>query len=202
MALTNNPYATVEQVKAALDLQGTDKDTLLTELIGEAQDLIDALIGYRHQTTTVAATYQYDGNDAEQLWIDDIVSMTSVTQVVRDALTGSITDTVDLTTLVCLGPANTSPQYILEFFQEGREFPRGKRNIEVTGVFGNPTIDPRLTRATIRLVTQYWGMMSTYYTDMIADQGGLRQHYSKKLPDDVERIIGSFHQTLFLSREK
>lgn len=196
MAWTTVPYTTVDEVKEALDLQGTDKDEFITRMIGEAQDLLDARIGYTHQVMDADAVYLYGGNGNNQLWVDDFVSITKVEELVRTA--GVITVINDITTRVLAGPANKSPQYILEFADDTEVFTIGRQNYRLTATFGNPTVDPRLTRATLRLVTHWYGMMSTYYADMISDQSGLRQHYKKSIPDDVEQIIGTFHETLFI----
>jgi len=206
MPWTTNPYATLTQVKTALDLQGTDQDTFLTELLGEAQDLLDEKIGYPHQTngTTLApVTNVYSGKNSCQLWIDDCIQITQVLEVTYNVVLGTIasvtSQSVDITADVILGPDNTSPGYILSRHSE-MPFLLGRQNYHVSGVWGEPAIPARLTRACERLVTHWYGQKQTSYADTIAENQGVRLRYNKEIPKDVMEIIRTFTRTLFLAR--
>jgi hypothetical protein len=206
VTFTTTPYATVNQVKVALNLQSTQYDSWLTELIVEAQSAIDAEVGYTFQTDgTVAspATRIYNGNGNHKLLIDDCVQVVSVTETVYSVLLGTIasvtSQTLDRTADIQLLPLNHSPGYMLERLS-GLEFTAGVGNWSVGGVWGHATIPADITRATVRLTTHYFLMRQTNYADRMSEQGNVRVLYTKEIPKDVMQIIQRYKRTLFLSR--
>lgn len=202
MAFTNNPYCTLAQVKAALDIQSTDANRdnwISNDLIPAAQALIDQYCNRTWQTdgtVDVPATRKYDGTDHAYMLVDECVSVSQVLQVVGSSQT-------DITTDVVLLPNsqvnNGNPGWKLgRILADG--FESGTQNYIVKGVFGNPNIPAPITRACVRLVGQWVKLRDANYADSMSEQGGMRQHFSKKLPDDVVAILDQYRRTMMFGR--
>jgi hypothetical protein len=216
MAWSTNPYATLSQLQLACDLsdnQITADGSWIQELLVEAQEDIDSYLGFRFQTdgtTQSPATRVYDGNDMHELFIDRCVSISQVletqwtiTMGTNGQLRQTQTNQVDITADVVLGPNNYSSRLIPSGYmlrrKSGYPFVNGSQNYQVSGVFGIAVIPPNITRATCRLVAHYYKMRDTNYSDIIAEQGGVRQKYTKQMPIDVVEILDKFKRRRFLA---
>jgi hypothetical protein len=222
MTWTTQAYCTLTDVKTLLDpTLGTQDDTFLQTLIVQAQADLDNEIGFSFQqngTTQSPVTYYYDGEGKPELWIDDLVSLTSVIEtytVTYMAASGiwqtGTTQTYDITADVIVKPNNYAqlgvPGHKL-VRNSGYEFKEGVQNYAVTGVFGQPYIAGQtypgvpndLSRACARLVVHYYKMRDTAYADMVQEQGNVRIHYSKDWPDDVKRVVAKYQHSPFFSR--
>ncbi len=206
---TTNPYCQLADVKAALGLQSVQFDAWIPTLIIQAQAEIDQYIGYSFQTdgTTQTPTQRtYSGNDADVLYTGDIVSLTQVQEIAYNITVDfsgfyNVTSqtTQDITTDCVIGPSNQNPGWQLERLS-GLEFHRGKRNYVVSGIFGNPTIPANIQRACIRIATHWFKMKDTAYADILVEQGGVKQRYTKQLPADVVEILEHYRKRGFYSR--
>jgi len=206
MTWTTNPYATVAQVKAALDITSTQYDGWLTELLEDAQSEIDSEVGYPFQTDgTVSSptTRIFSGNDGPSLWIDDCIQIVQVTETIYNVVLGTIasvtSQSTDITADVVLGPANISPGYILRRLS-GNVFMAGYQNYTIKAQWGQTTIPSDITRVTIRLTCHYFLQRKTNYAESMSAQGNVRLHYPKDIPMDVQRIIKRHKRTLTLAR--
>jgi hypothetical protein len=208
MAWTTNPYATLQQVKNALDLQSTSDDVWLQELITEAQSAIDRYVGYPFQTdgdSTTPATRTYDGTGEPMLFIDYCQQLTQVLEMNYGLVlstggafqVGSV-QSLDITSDIILGPANTSPGYTLRRRSELCFMP-DRQNYVISGIFGIPAIPPDITRACVRLTIHYYKMRDVNYADIMTEQGGVRQAYYKPIPADVIEILQRYKRRLFLA---
>jgi hypothetical protein len=216
MSWTTNPYATLSQVQAACDLsanQITADGSWVQELLVEAQEDIDNYLGYRFQTDGTllsSATRIYDGNDMFELYIDRCVSIAQVLETQWTITMGTNgeyqqtqTSQVDITQDVSLGPNNFSSRMIPSGYmlrrKSGYPFVYGSQNYQLSGIFGINVIPPNITRAACRLVAHYYKMRDTNYSDIIAEQGGVRQKYTKQMPIDVVEILDKFRRRRFLA---
>lgn len=214
MAYTNNPYCTLAQVHSALDLTSTAWDNwIANDLIPEAQAFIDEYCGRTWQTDGTVATPTtrlYDGNDRDTLLVDEIVSITSVSETSYLVVLGASgqfnlasTTTVNITADVVLGPTRLvnlgQSGYTLRRIT-GLPFTQGMRNYAVVGVFGNANLPPAISRAAVRLCVHWYKMRDTNYADLLTEQGGVRQHYSKQLPADIVEVLDRYRRRPMLSR--
>ena len=71
MAWTTNPYCVLADVKTAMNVTSTTDDAWITDLITEAQADIDRYLCFMFQEDGPGTYRLYDGQDAEQLWIDN-----------------------------------------------------------------------------------------------------------------------------------
>ena len=201
MALTTNPYVTVDEVKAILNLQSTAKDELIQTMIEEAQDAIDEVLGYSFQSET--ATRMFDGNGLDFLMVGDIASITTVTE-----------DGLDITSDCVIGPYNRTPGWKIVRKTQALAglamvippnvdfigFSEGRQNIAVTGTWGYTTVPDWCKRVTKRLVVHWFKMLDTAYSDYTFEQGGIRQKYNKAMPDDVKEILCMKARRMFAAR--
>lgn len=209
MPFTTNPYCALADVKAALGISSTQDDAWLTALIPMAQAYIDREVGYQFQTDGTVpspATRLYSGNDAAQMYIDDCIQLVQVIETNYNLFVngngqwqnGSQT-TSDITADVVLGPDNANPGYLI-YRLSGLPFYRGRQNYKVLGVFGEPSIPAEISYACIRLVVHYYKKRETNYADVLSDNMGVKERYSKQVPQDVMEILLNYKRRLFLAR--
>lgn len=180
-------------------------------------------------TSNTPATRIYDGAGLDSLWIDDLISLyggggctptpcgavfetTRVTYLSTNGVwVPGTTTTYDITADIILQPNNYASYNIPArkmVRNSGLDFAAGKQNYKVMGIFGEPIITGQtypgvpndLSRACIRLVVHYYKMRDTNYADMMQEQGGIRERYTKDWPDDVKRIVAKYSHTRFLTR--
>lgn len=206
MPYSTNPYCDNADVKMALDPQmGTTDDTFIDQLITQAQDVIDTAIGYSFQqdgTSTSPTMRVYDGSNPRSLIVDPMQLLTQVVEVQRVSMVGpdgvwqlGNILTVDITADCVLTPNNNPNPFILKRIS-GVEFLPGLQNYQVSGVFGQPVAPPGIQRATIRLVVHWFKMRDTNYADVMQEQGGVREKYTKDIPADVLQIIDFYRHKL------
>lgn len=221
MAWTTQAYTTLSDVKAALDpnLSSSD-DSFLSDLILQAQADVDREVGYPFQQDGASGnwtTRYFDGNGKTVLMIDDLIQLSSTsTGSVIEIYTSTSqsadgvwligqTVTTDITADIVLKPNNTVPAYLLQR-RSGLPFNEGLQNYSVTGSFGQPILPGQkypgvpndIWRATTRLVTHYYKMRDTNYSDLVQEQGGVRERYSKVMPPDVVEILERYKRRLFI----
>jgi hypothetical protein len=212
VAFTTNPYCDLVDVKTAMSVTSTADDAWITELINEAQADIDRYVGYPFQTDgTVSspATRLYDGNDDDQLWIDDCLSFTSVIETVwnpyigaNGAFTLGNPQTIDITADCIAQPNNASPQYILRRLS-GLPFQYGRQNYKVLGVFGQPSIPLPITRACKLLVIHYFKRRdASYGMKTSTKQYGQKTQGPVDMPEEVCCILDKYRPRWFLSRSR
>ena len=214
MPFTTNPYADVQQVYNALSLSSTAAaadGTWISELLVEAQAEIDAYLGFSFQTdgtTQSPSSRVYDGTDGYTLFIpgDRIISITQVLETTYNTylsqqgiFVSGTTETIDITADCFLGPNNFGPYgyFLLKRKTLGATFVQGNQNYVVSGVFGRPSIPNDISRACVRTAVHWYQMRNTAYADMMQEQGGVRQHFKKGLPDDVCEILGRYYPRVF-----
>jgi hypothetical protein len=186
MSWTTNAYCTRAQVKLALDIQADDQDSFLDELIPEAQAEIDAELGYSFQQD-VSGTRLYSGNDTDTLLIDDLITLTSVTDLDTDEV---------ITSDVVLGPDNTSPGFKL--IRETGTWNAGNQNYQVVGTWGQPSVPADIRRATVRLVVHMYKLQQAAYGATGTTSYG-KAKYLSDWPDDVCRIVERHRHRVFYS---
>lgn len=200
-----NDYTTLANVKAQIPESGigstTDYDALLTSLITSSSRMIDKYLGvqagYFYPTTDDVTRY-YDGNNSDELKIDDFVSITSLGVAEQGGLQStdyfSWTST-DYYTHPYNAVANGQPYNTLVVDVENGEksyFPRYRKAIKVTGIFGFSTTTPELIAQACMTQTLHWYMRAKNAwqnkganEQFLVDTGG-------KLDEDVKTMLNGF----------
>jgi len=199
---------------------GTDDDAFISSQIINAQSDLDAQIGFSFQqdgTAMSPASRIYDGTGAPFLMIDNLVSLSSVVEVIRFSYQGingvwlsGVSTTNTITADVVCKPNNFAskglPAYKL-VRTSGNTFAAGTLNYTVSGVFGMPIVANQVTpgvpndisRACLRLAIHYFKMRDTAYADMVQAQGGIREKYMKGWPEDVKDTVRNHQRTRFFN---
>ena len=209
MAFTNKAYTTVDDVKAAMDSTTTANDDLLQAFIGQAQAYIDEYLGFSFQTDGTAAspaTRTYDGNGGEQLLIDRCLNLVSVkTQgyTISTQSDGSVIRTLntarDISGDCFLGPMGLDAGFIVE--RQTGFFPLGKRNIVVTGVFGqSATIPADIKRAATRLAIHFMKQVDANYQNQVGGGQLGVPVFTQDIPSDVCAILDRRKPRIFRAR--
>lgn len=204
MAITTNPYCTLQDVKDALALKtsATANDAWISTLIVQAQTQIDRRIGYSFQTEGTAeepVVKMFSGQDIDFLYVPSIIQLIQVTQFsTGSGQSGLFTrSTQDVTDDCYIGPDNEFPGWevrrIMGCFYQGR------RNYSVSAEWGYPSIPDDISRACIRIAIHFYKMRDTNYADVLNEQGSIRQKYNKQLPLDVVEILDEYRKTAFYS---
>lgn len=173
------------------------------------------LIALAPAPTTVPAMRMYDGSEDTFLWIDNLLTLAQVQQIVFFSYLNNNTvwqngtnTTQDITADIILKPndyvSRGIPAHKL-MRNSGLTFPAGTQNIVVSGVFGWPTTSDQIyqgvpndiSRATARLAVHYFKMRDTAYADIVQSQGGIREKYDKGWPKDVMETINNYQRTRF-----
>lgn len=208
MSWTRKPYCSTDDVKALLSKRSTTDDDFIAAMIVDAQAWIDERLGFSFQTdgtSAVPASRLYDGNDHDQLLINHCVSFASVlvrTYLVTANPGGGFTRTFtsdDVTGDTLLGPQGRDPGFILS--RLNGEFPLGRQNIEVQGVFGYSSVPADISRACARLAAHYVLARDAGYEDKRA--GGTAAGYGSRtfkatsIPEDIECAVDHHRRRVF-----
>ena len=214
MAWTTNPYCALADVKTAMNVTTTTDDTWIGVLITEAQADIDQYLGYSFQQD-VGTSRIYDGNDDDQLWIDDCQSFTQVLETVfnpfigaNGAFTLGSPLTLDITADCIAQPNNAGSQtdtrsfYLLRRLT-GLPFQFGRQNYKVTGTWGFTAIPVPITRACKLLTIHYYKRRDAAYgMKTSVKQYGQKTQEPYDMPEEVCCILDKYKRRLFLSRSR
>jgi len=201
-------YCTLQEVKNQIPESGlkdsTDYDLLIGGLITACSRLIDREVGrhdgYFYATTSTVRTY--DGNGNVRMWIDDAVSVTKL----EVSEVGGL-NTTDFSEWSAsdwyVHPYNDSPKRAIIIDRlNGAEtsFPRYRKNIKVTGVFGHSATPPAQVRQACLIQVIRWYMRSKQaYADsgaspevgqMTVNVGG--RAAQPQLDSDVRLLLAPF----------
>ena len=129
-----NEYATTASLKARLGITGSGSDTVLGEVLEGASRLIDGFTG-RTFYGSEAETRYFTTDDTGTVFIDDLVSVTSVkTDEDGDRTYERTWASTDYDLL----PHNVTPKTRLVLAPEGRYvFPTLPRSVQIVGTWGN-----------------------------------------------------------------
>lgn len=156
MTITN-AYCSLAELKAEQHIPDTDDDATLEQAIEAASRAIDDACG-RTFYQAAAATRYYTAEDGELLFVDDLVSVTSLT---TDEIGDRTYSTTWLTTDYDLEPYNAAALgkpylWIRQAPLGQRWFPTGRRGVKIVGTFGWPAVPPQAKRACLIQAARYW----------------------------------------------
>ncbi|MBX5461639.1 MAG: hypothetical protein IRZ28_11185 [Steroidobacteraceae bacterium] len=153
-----NQYAAAADLKATLSLSGeTFADADIELALSAASRGIDSICGRRFWADADDVVRHYTPDDARELRIDDLVTLTSLKT--SPAGDGQFTDVWTVNTDFVLGPLNADldgrPWTRIEVHPSGRfRLPCHPRSVEVTGRFGWPAVPDTVKQATIVLASK------------------------------------------------
>jgi hypothetical protein len=133
-----NVYSTLAAFKAEINRSATDDDAMLLRQLERASREVDREC-QRHFYSETATRY-FDGNGRPQAWIDDLVSVTTVKADTSGAGSYSVTLAANIDYWTWPNnPRANEPVTRLDLnpiSSQLTEWPKGRRRIQVVGVFG------------------------------------------------------------------
>lgn len=150
--VSTNLYATVAQLKTRLGIADTTDDTLLGMVLSGVCRAIDNHCGQRFWRDAVATTKYYTAEDDDTLFIEPIVSVTTLaTDDDGDRTYENTWAATDYDLMPFNAAAYDRPYTWLETTPDGDyEFPEGvRKGVKIIGVFGWPTVPPAVTEAAL-----------------------------------------------------
>lgn len=196
-------YTTVSQVKADMPdsalYTSNDYDLVLSEMITNASRLIDREVGGWPDYFYASApeTRYYDGPGEDELWIDPCVTLTSVAVAESGGRqAGDYTTWIEDTDFY-VWPYNyaTIGQPIKKLIidndsgNKGR-FPRSRKAIKVTGLFGYSATPPADITQACKIQAMRWFMRAKQgYQDASANANIGEMVYVQELDPDVKRLL-------------
>ncbi len=185
-------YATLDEIKAELDITSEDKDDLLQANIAQASRFID-LECEREFSPTVETRY-FDGG-ASFLFIDDVVSISNL-ELDEDA--DGVVDATMSTTDYILYPLNKTPKTRLEISNNSDYggFASGvKQGVKITATWGyGATIPEVIKRATIIQVCRWFKRRESAYQDVVGSPEIGQLIVYKSLDPGVKLIISQYRR--------
>ncbi len=158
-------YSTLDEVKTELDLTTDDYDDMLMGMVDQAKGFIDT---YCNRDFTATSTTKYFDGSPSPLFIDDLISVTTL-KLDQD---GDATyESTMATTDYILYPLNTTPKTRIKLSPNSTYggFASGiKKGVEIAGSWGyQATVPDVVTRASIIQVCRWFKRKDTAYADVI-----------------------------------
>ena len=200
-------YVTVAEIKN--DMPDSDIDTLneydavLSEMISSASRLIDREVGgwndYFYPSTDDTVRY-YDGNGEDELYIEPLVSLTSVSVAESGGRSSSSYTDWTLNTDYYTWPYNSTDtgdpiEALIVDNDSGSKgnFHKSRKAVKVTGVFGWSSEPPDEIVQACKITVMRWFMRSKQgYQDASASERLGQMLYTKELDPDVKRLLNPY----------
>lgn len=144
MATITNGYATLAEVKARLEITDNNDDLALIALVEQSSRVIDRVCRRRFWVDPSDTTRYYTATDPAMVWIDDLVSITTLATDDTGSRSYGVTWA---STDYDLWPENASgkgePYMVIQITPNGRyRFPSLTKSVKVVGKFGVPSTSP------------------------------------------------------------
>lgn len=202
-------YVTVAEIKSDIpdspmfDVSDETYDTVLGNMVTAASRMIDSYVGgwanYFYPTTDSQTRY-FDGNGEEQLYIDPMVSLTSV--YVSESGGRAATDytawTVDSDFFVAPYNYSSIGMPIMSLVVDNDSGSKGtwgttRKGVKVTGVFGWSTTPPADVEQACKIQAVRFFMRSKQgYQDAAANPNMGEMYYVKELDPDVKILLNRY----------
>ena len=189
-------YVSVAEVKANLPESGfaaTDStyDAVIGSIVTAVSRLIDREVGRFDNyfvAPVTAATRYYNGTGTDRIWIDDAVSISELAVSEVGGLNSTDYTGYPSTDFITW-PYNEAPirQIMIDRLNGAQSFfPRYRKNIKVTAVFGySSTVPDIIKQAALIQATRLFMRTKQAYADMgaSAETGGMTVNVGGRVPD-------------------
>ena len=148
---SGNLYATVAQLKARLSITDVTDDTMLTAILTGVCRAIDNHCGQRFYQDAVATTRYYTTEHGDTLFIDPLVSLTSLaTDTGGDGTYSTAWAATDYRLTPVGADADGWPYSMVRVKSGGAyNFVRYEAGVQVTGIFGWPAVPEPIAEAAL-----------------------------------------------------
>jgi len=192
-------YATVEDIKEYLGLDGNEDYTLISNLLDRATQYIDDYTRTSFAVDTDTSHY-YDVNedtDGQTLWLREPLASITTVQSNADATTPTTLTTAQYVTI----PRNKTPYYGLKILGSSTLYWNytndPEAGIKITGKFGYSTSAPAdIKHACIRLASYYYRQKDSQVFDVTAipEAGVITAPIG--VPSDVRKILDEYQERI------
>lgn len=195
-------YCSVADVKDYLDIESAGDDTLIEDLIEDAQQAIDTRTGRTFEASADATRYFTVGvhTRGRTLFLDeDLCAITSIVTNADDGSGGTALADADYFTL----PRNDTPYYAIEIAKSSSEAweytDDPEAGIEVTGRWAYSTEAPNdIRRACIRWASYFYRQKDAQVFDTVAQPDLGIITIPQGIPADVERLLKPYVRAVFV----
>ena len=184
-------YCTLDEIKASLDITEEQYDDLIQAQIIAVKTLIDNHT--ERQFDSVAEVRYFDGTP-EPLFIDDLVSVTSI--LLDEDGDGTYEATMATTDYI-LYPLNKSPKTRIELSNESDYggFASGiKQGVKITGTWGYSTVPGTINQTSIIQVSRWFKRRESAYQDVTGSPELGQVVVYKALDPEVKLILEQYRK--------
>ena len=198
-------YATTAELKADVpdsplfDPADESYDVVLGKMITAASRLIDKYVGGFENCfypSTDTATRYYDGNGEDALWIDPLLSLTSLAVSESGGRAASDYTTWTLNTDFYTYPYNTTPyERLLVDNDAGSKgtFGTTRKGVKIVGVWGYSSTPPADVKQACKIQAMRWFMRAKQgYQDAGVNANLGEMIYAQELDPDVKMLLAPY----------
>jgi hypothetical protein len=152
-----NGYCLLSELKAEQNIPDTADDASLEQAIETASRAVDETCG-RVFYQEVAQTRYYTAEDADLLFVDDLVSVTTLAVDINGSRTYDWTwSTTDYDLEPYNAALHSKPYlWIRRAYFSQLFFPTLRKGVKLVGTFGWPAVPPQAKRACMIQAARYW----------------------------------------------
>ena len=172
--VTSNLYATVAQLKTRLSITDTTDDTTLGMNLDGICRAIDEHCGWRFWRDATATTRYYTAEHDDTLFIDPLVSVTSIaTDTDGDGTYTTTWATTDYRLMPVNAAADNWPYTWIKIKSGGSyDFVSYDAGVRIVGVFGWPAVPSQVTEAALLLSEQLYKRKDAIFGVMSFPEAG------------------------------
>ncbi len=198
-------YATIAELKADVpdsplfDPADESYDVVLGKMITAASRLIDKYVGGFENCfypSTDTETRYYDGNGEDQIWIDPLLSLTSLAVSESGGRAASDYTTWTLNTDFYTYPYHTTPYEKLIVDNDAGSkgtFGTTRKGVKIVGVWGYSSTPPADVKQACKIQAMRWFMRAKQgYQDAGVNANLGEMIYAQELDPDVKMLLAPY----------
>jgi len=198
-------YATIAELKADVpdsplfDPADESYDVVLGKMITAASRLIDKYVGGFENCfypSTDTETRYYDGNGEDQIWIDPLLSLTSLAVSESGGRAASDYTTWTLNTDFYTYPYHTTPYEKLIVDNDAGSkgtFGTTRKGVKIVGVWGYSSTPPADVKQACKIQAMRWFMRAKQgYQDAGVNASLGEMIYAQELDPDVKMLLAPY----------
>lgn len=196
MALTD-PYCDLETFKARAGITGTGNDPVLLQVLSEASRQIEQWTGRIFNQTAAGVSRYVTAMSSDTVFVDDLVSVSAIATDDGNRTYSTVWAETDYD----LTPYNAAeigrPYTIIQRSPRGRyQFYGAPKGVQVTGVWGWPSVPDDIFGATVIQALRLWKRQSAPFGVTGSDAiGGAR--LITTMDPDVKAMITPYRRVVF-----
>lgn len=191
--VTTNLYSTVATLKTRLDIADTTDDTMLTAILTGVCRAIDTHCGQWFYKDSADSTRYYTAEWDDCLFVDPLVSVTTLTADDDEDRTYSTTWAATDYDLMPLNAATSNEPYTwIELAPGGDyDFPLVRRGVKIVGIFGWPAVPAAISEAALLWSERLYKRKDAPFGVLAFPEAG-EMRLLEKMDPDVKTLLLPF----------